>query len=162
MVCKRQTRLGALAWCRVEDTDEPPDPEPPSKSEKKVAQIEPPEPHLDDVPPEPRAPPEPAAREIRVCNTAGDIDGEFSQLAKDRLDGPLVYDVPWLHADAPAFQAEDGSVVLPSCPYCGERHRHRGFGHRLAHCADPGGRGYVLRPVRPASPASGAGRPLGP
>jgi len=75
---------------------------------------------------------------------------------------PLVCDVPWLHADAPAYLAPDGGVVLPRCPFCGEQHRHGGFGHRLAHCAEPMGRGYVLRPVGPAPPGPEAGWPLGP
>lgn len=76
---------------------------------------------------------------------------------------PLVCDVPWLHEDAPAFRADDGAVILPACPYCGARHRHGGFGHRLAHCNRQAGRGYVLRPMGVVKPSgSGARSPLGP
>jgi hypothetical protein len=70
----------------------------------------------------------------------------------------LVCDVPWLHPDVPAFAAEGGmSVVL--CPFCGEQHVHHGYGHRLAHCSEPTGKGYVLRHAGPASPSmlGGAG-----
>lgn len=87
---------------------------------------------------------------------------DVSPASSGQFDDLIICDVPWLHADAPAFLEEDGSVVLPSCPYCGERHRHRGFGHRLAHCADPGGRGYVLRSAGAAPPGSGERWPLGP
>lgn len=61
----------------------------------------------------------------------------------------LVYDVPWLHPEVPAHLGADGGIVLLSCPFCGQRHRHRGFGHRLAHCDEPSGRGYVLLDVGP-------------
>lgn len=76
---------------------------------------------------------------------------EFGTLSFHDDAGPTVCDVPWLHADAPAFMADDGAVILPVCPFCGGRHRHRGFGHRLAHCDRQLGRGYVLREVRSAA-----------
>ncbi len=77
---------------------------------------------------------------------------------------PLVYDVPWLHPEVPAYAVLDGQILLAACPYCGGQHRHRGFGHRLAHCDNPGGRGYFLRDAGPApswvvqGAGSGAGR----
>lgn len=76
----------------------------------------------------------------------------------------LICDVPWLHPEVPAYAVADGSTTLV-CPFCDQRHHHGGFGHRLAHCADPRGRGYVLvPPVSPAPwavhrPASGEARP---
>ncbi len=55
----------------------------------------------------------------------------------------LSCDVPALHPDVPAYPTPGGGMTI-SCPYCGKLHRHGGTGHRLAHCADPRGRGYVL------------------
>ena len=60
-------------------------------------------------------------------------------------------DVPALHVEVLAYPELGGGTAL-SCPYCGQRHRHGGFGHRLAHCADPRGRGYVLVCAGPAPP----------
>ena len=57
----------------------------------------------------------------------------------------LTCDVPWLHPEVPAYSEPGGGTAL-LCPYCGQRHHHGGFGHRLTHCADPRGRGYVLVP----------------
>lgn len=56
----------------------------------------------------------------------------------------MVYDAPWLHPEVPAHLGADGQILLAACPFCGKQHRHRGFGHRLAHCDEPGGRGYLL------------------
>lgn len=122
--------LGNLAWCRVEGID-PPEPEPPVKSKRKT------KPESDGV------------AETGLAD-GDDRQGKMSQLETPSLRDeaePLVCDVPWLHRDAPAFRADDGAVILPACPYCGGRHRHRGFGHRLAHCNRQLGRGYVLRQV---------------
>ena len=55
----------------------------------------------------------------------------------------LSCDVPALHPEVAAYPEPGGGTAL-LCPYCGRQHRHGGFGHRLAHCADPRGRGYVL------------------
>jgi len=63
----------------------------------------------------------------------------------------LVCDVPWLHPKVRAYAAADGGTTL-LYPFCGQHHHHGGFGHRLAHCADPRGRGYVLVPA--ATPPS--------
>jgi hypothetical protein len=42
-----------------------------------------------------------------------------------------------------------GAVIVVSCPYCRHEHRHGGatLGHRIAHCREADGRGYVLRLV---------------
>ena len=63
----------------------------------------------------------------------------------------LVCDVPWLHPEVPAYPDPSGGTAL-LCPFCGQKHRHGGFGHRLAHCADPRGRGYVLVEVEAVPP----------
>jgi len=55
----------------------------------------------------------------------------------------LSCDVPALHPEVAAYPEPGGGTAL-LCPYCGRQHQHGGFGHRLAHCADPRGRGYVL------------------
>ena len=68
-----------------------------------------------------------------------------------RLAPVLVCDVPWLHPEVPAYSDPSGGTAL-LCPYCGRQHRHGGFGHRLAHCADPRGRGYVLVQAGAAPP----------
>ncbi len=123
-------RLGDLAWCRIEG-HESPEPEPPAKAKRKAK--------ADDVG-------VPGAGE-RPSEPDDDDPPSFQRQCQ-----PLVCDVPWLHADAPAFMAEDGSVILPACPYCGGQHRHRGFGHRIAHCVERKGRGYVLRQAVAAIP----------
>lgn len=154
-------RLGDLAWCKVEG-DESPEPEPPVKSKRKA------KPESDGV----------TGTGEDLGQADGGWPGSSGQIGHSTLhdeaeplacDGrekgcqignsflpavpePLACDVPWLHADAPAFMAEDGAVILPSCPYCGGRHRHRGFGHRMAHCDLQAGRGYVLRPAVAAMP----------
>ncbi len=66
---------------------------------------------------------------------------------ESRHDPPPVpvCDVPWLHPEVAAFAAPDGQVFV-RCPHCGQQHRHGGFGHRMAHCDRPDGRGYVLVP----------------
>lgn len=56
----------------------------------------------------------------------------------------LLCDVPWLHPAVPAYAAPGGGTVVEACPFCGQQHQHSGFGHRLAHCDDQRGRGYVL------------------
>lgn len=41
------------------------------------------------------------------------------------------------------------SLVVLRCPFCSRKHWHGfagGYGHRVAHCLDPDGRGYVLVP----------------
>jgi len=63
----------------------------------------------------------------------------------------LSCDVPALHPEVAAYPEPGGGTALV-CPYCGRQHRHGGFGHRLAHCADPRGRGYVLVPAVPPAP----------
>ncbi len=50
-----------------------------------------------------------------------------------------------MHPEVPAFAAPDGRVLV-RCPHCGQQHHHGGFGHRMAHCDRPDGRGYVLVP----------------
>lgn len=60
-------------------------------------------------------------------------------------------DVPELHPKVAAYPEPGGSTAL-LCPFCGQQHRHGGFGHRLAHCADPRGRGYVLVQAGAAPP----------
>lgn len=68
----------------------------------------------------------------------------------------LVCDVPWLHPEVAAIVALNGQMLV-RCPYCGKEHRHGGFGHRLAHCDKPAGRGYVLIPtVEGVAVSSGA------
>lgn len=64
----------------------------------------------------------------------------------------MVYDVPWLHPEVPAHLGSDGQILLAACPFCGQQHRHGGFGHRLAHCAEPRGKGYLLVDAGPAAP----------
>jgi len=56
-----------------------------------------------------------------------------------------VCDVPWLYPEVAAFMESNGQVLV-RCPHCGQQHRHGGFGHRMAHCDRPDGRGYVLVP----------------
>ena len=151
-------KLGTLAWCKVGDdvppdpplppTPDPPDPDPPAPRPP------PSEPLGDDEPP----PGHPAWDRPPL-----DDDSEGGNWVPDGWDGDpapvldppwpmprpapvLACDVPWLHVEVPAHVAHDGAMVL-LCPYCGELHRHGGFGHRLAHCRDPRGRGYVLVPV---------------
>jgi len=68
----------------------------------------------------------------------------FAPLKPPAIKPVMVYDAPWLHPEVPAYLGADGGIVLPSCPFCGQQHRHQGFGHRLAHCAEPGGKGYLL------------------
>ena len=63
----------------------------------------------------------------------------------------LSCDVPALHPEVAAYPEPGGGTALV-CPYCGRQHRHGGFGHRLAHCADPRGRGYALVPAVPPAP----------
>lgn len=63
----------------------------------------------------------------------------------------MACDVPALHKKVAAYLEPGGGTAL-LCPYCGQRHRHGGFGHRLAHCADPQGRGYVLIEVEVVPP----------
>jgi len=67
----------------------------------------------------------------------------------------LACDVPALHPEVPAYPSPSGGMTI-SCPFCGKLHLHGGTGHRLAHCADPRGRGYVLVPA--VSPAPWAAR----
>ncbi len=58
----------------------------------------------------------------------------------------LACDVPALHPEVPAYPAPGGGMTI-QCPFCGKLHLHGGTGHRLAHCADPRGKGYVLVPA---------------
>ena len=173
-------RLGKLAWFRVEDAPEPPDPDPPPAPEP-----EPPQPpgrwstFEADASPYPDMG-QPSDDQWRVPDWALELDeqklrggapesgfsGQYppAREAESELScrrDNLTCDVPWLHVETPARLAPDGTVLVPECPYCGEQHRHRGFGHRLAHCADPRGRGYVLRHAGQA-PMSGGSVPLGP
>jgi len=67
----------------------------------------------------------------------------------------LVCDVPVLHPEVSAYPTLGGGMTI-QCPFCGKLHLHGGTGHRLAHCADPRGRGYVLVPA--VSPAPWAAR----
>lgn len=62
-------------------------------------------------------------------------------------------DVPALQVAVLAYSDPGGGTSL-TCRYCGQRHRHRGFGHRLAQCADPRGRGYVLVQAESATPSA--------
>lgn len=66
------------------------------------------------------------------------------------MNPDMVYDVPWLHPAVPAHAEPSGQTVLEGCPFCSQQHRHNGFGHRLAHCIEPGGKGYLLVDAGPA------------
>ncbi len=151
-------RLGRLAWCKVGDVTPPDPPDPP---EPDLPDQEPPrpdspgprpppaEPAGDDQPP----PGHPAWDRTPVEESDGDgwePDGWGG--AEPVPDPPwpvprpasvLACDVPWLHPEVPAYAVADGGTTL-LCPFCGQHHHHGGFGHRLAHCANPQGRGYVL------------------
>lgn len=63
----------------------------------------------------------------------------------------LACDVPWLHPEVSAYAVADGGTTL-LCPFCGQQHHHGGFGHWLAHCANPQGRGYLLVEVEVVPP----------
>ncbi len=147
-------RLNTLVWCKVGDVI-PPDPP------------EPPQPDPDPPPPAPRPPPvEPAADDDDDEPPPGhpawdrppveESDGRWEladwgdvEPAADVVWDALVpvpftsCDVPALHPKVAAYPEPGGGVVL-LCPYCDRRHLHGGLGHRLAHCDDPQGKGYVL------------------
>jgi putative DNA primase/helicase len=140
-------RLGRLAWCKVGDITPPdPNPDPPP-----APRPQPPSPPAaDDEPP----PGHPAWDRPPVEDVDGWVPAGWDGV-EPVLDTPwpiprsapvLVCDVPWLHPEVPAYSDPSGGTAL-LCPYCGRQHRHGGFGHRLAHCADPRGRGYVLVPA---------------
>jgi len=157
-------RLGKLVWCKVDDVTppDPPQPDPPP-----ALRPQPPSPPAADDEPPPGHPAwdRPPVEDVDGWEPAG-WDG-----AEPVLDTPwpmprsapvLVCDVPWLHPEVPAYPEPGGGTAL-LCPYCGRQHRHGGFGHRLAHCADPRGRGYVLVQDGAAPPWSvrhGPGVPL--
>ncbi len=144
-------RLGKLAWVKVGDVPppDPPDPPPPPHPEP------PSPPDAGDGPP-----PAPPAWDRSPVNEPDGREPASWDGVEPVLDTPwpiprsapvLVCDVPWLHPEVPAYAAADGGTML-LCPFCGQKHRHGGFGHRLAHCADPQGRGYVLVEVEAVPP----------
>jgi putative DNA primase/helicase len=148
-------RLGTLAWCKVGDVP-PPEPEPPDPDPPPAPHPKPPSPpSADDEPP----PGHPAWDRPPVKDVDGWEPASWDG-AEPVLDTPwpmprpapvLVCDVPWLHPEVPAYPDPSGGTAL-LCPFCGQKHRHGGFGHRLAHCADPRGRGYVLVEVEAVPP----------
>ena len=161
-------RLGKLAWCKVGDDlpPEPPAPEPPNPEPPPAPRPPPPSPAADDddgvddlPPPEPPrghpawdVPPveEPDGRYELADWDDAEPAGAFWDVPTPQTPF-MVCDVPALHPAIPAYVAADGGTVLV-CPYCGQLHHHGGFGHRLAHCADPGGRGYELVEVAAVPP----------
>jgi len=86
-----------------------------------------------------------------VVLKAGAVASRTTRTGKNGDAPVLACDVPWLHPEVPAYAAADGRTTL-LCPFCGQHHHHGGFGHRLAHCADPRGRGYVLVPAVSLAP----------
>ena len=117
-------------------SDPPPAPRPPPPSP----------PAADDEPP----PGHPAWDRLPVAEPDGWEPMERCQVELPDASWPaptqvpfMSCDVPALHPEVPAYPEPGGGLAL-LCPYCGRRHRHSGFGHRLAHCVDPRGRGYVL------------------
>lgn len=155
-------RLGPLAWWRVEDV---PPPEPPPAPEPGGPEPEPPGPELPPrgPPPGPDPPPasgpgtsRPVAPGIVLPN--GRVVPPADMPTRPEKAPSTTCDVPWLHPEVPAFAAPDGRLVV-LCPHCGEPHRHRGFGHRLAHCDEPAGRGYVLKDAGAFPHARGSGAP---
>ncbi len=164
-------RLGPLAWCKIGDVTPPDPPDPPQPDPPPAPRPPPPAPPAADDEPPPghpawdRPPVEdvdgweplewndaawPAAGAGAVLNA----DASATRTTRTGENGAapvLVCDVPWLHPEVPAYSDPSGGTAL-LCPYCGRQHRHGGFGHRLAHCADPRGRGYVLVQVGAAPP----------
>lgn len=48
---------------------------------------------------------------------------------------------------AKAIPDGKGGLIVPDCPICHQRHHHgKGYGHRIAHCTDLDGLGYILIP----------------
>lgn len=152
-------RLDKLAWCRVED-EPPPDPPAPPPVEPTCAVDSDQAPGVkpcEDEPP-PATEPDPSRLDspgIVLPNRRGRPFPEMPERTASKAP-PTTCDVPWLHPEVAAFVAPDGRLVV-LCLHCGKQHRHSGLGHRLAHCDDPDGRGYVLRSAGPLPPrASGA------
>ena len=75
---------------------------------------------------------------------AASVDDEAIQAGAGALAPGPVPDAPWLHPSVPAHAEPNGQTVLAHCPFCGEQHRHHGFGRRWAHCVNPGTRRYEL------------------
>jgi len=154
-------RLSKLVWCRVGDVT-PPDPPEPPQPEPPPA---PPSPPAGDDEPPPASPAQgwPPVKEPDGWDhvESGEVEPADTVWPMQAQASFLVCDVPWLHPEVPAYAAADGGTAL-LCPFCGQKHRHGGFGHRLAHCADPQGRGYVLVEVEAVPPWLIHGAPAAP
>ena len=148
-------KLGALAWCKVGDELPPDPPQPPDPPDPKPPTPEPPAPRPPPAPPagDDEPPPGHPAWDRPPLDDDAD-DGAWEPDgwggADPVLDPPMsrpapvvACDAPWPPPAVPAYAAPGGGVVL-LCPLCGYYHHHNGFGHRLAHCAEPRGRGYIL------------------
>ncbi len=90
------------------------------------------------------------AKCAKCFNYACGFGSVFFTLGRVKISrlGPGVWLKHFAHFAHFARISAGGAIQRPHCTL----HRHGEFGHELAHCADPQGRGYVLVEVEAVPP----------